>query len=74
MTERLREVSLASASPRRFQLLSQLGLTVVVVPSAYRESDDTGIRAGRELALRHAIGKADGARRDGPPLLVAADT
>ncbi len=65
-------VALASASPRRRELLSSLGLHVTVVPSAYDEVPLPGL-APAELALAHARGKAAGAApaRD---LLVAADT
>lgn len=71
----LREVSLASQSPRRKQLLEGLGLRVVVVPSRYVEVSNTlGTRDGGELALRHALGKAVQAADDGPPVLIAADT
>jgi nucleoside triphosphate pyrophosphatase len=69
----LREISLASQSPRRKQLLEGLGLRVVVVPSRYvEESNAQG--DGAEIALRHALGKAVQAADDGPPVLLAADT
>ena len=74
MNERVTEVSLASASPRRLQLLESLGLRVVVVPSAYEERDDLPSDGLADLALRHARGKAAGAAASGPPMLVAADT
>ena len=74
MNERLTEVSLASASPRRLQLLESLGLRVVVVPSSYEEIDDLASDGLADLALRHALGKAAAAEPDGPPVLVAADT
>lgn len=74
MSERLTEVALASASPRRLQLLESLGLRVVVVGSAYEERDDLASDGLADLALRHALGKAAGAAPIGPPVLVAADT
>ena len=75
MTDRLDAVSLASVSPRRRSLLESLGLHVVVVPSRYDESAaPIDGRDPMELALAHAIGKANGALADGPPVLVAADT
>ena len=74
MSERVSEVTLASASPRRLQLLESLGLRVVVVRSSYEERDDMTSDGLADLALRHALGKAAGADADGPPLLVAADT
>jgi len=71
----LREVSLASQSPRRKQLLEGLGLRVVVVPSAYVEESNTfETLDGAEIALRHALGKAVQAAQNGPPILIAADT
>ena len=73
MTDGLREVSLASASPRRLQLLQSLGLRVHVIRSAYEERDE-GTGDGRELALRHATGKAALAEPIGPPVMIAADT
>src|SRR5215472_2637971 len=74
MSERVSEVTLASASPRRLQLLESLGLRVVVVRSTYEERDDLASDGLADLALRHALGKAAGADPAGPPLLVAADT
>jgi septum formation protein len=69
----LREISLASQSPRRKQLLEGLGLRVVVVPSRYVEEPNVQ-SDGAEVALRHALGKAVQAADDGPPVLIAADT
>ena len=74
MSERVSEVTLASASPRRLQLLESLGLEVVVVRSSYEERDDMASDGLADLALRHALGKAAGAAADGPSLLVTADT
>lgn len=71
----LREVSLASQSPRRKQLLEGLGLRVVVVTSRYIEESNTHpVRDASEIALHRALGKAVGAAEDGPPVLIAADT
>jgi septum formation protein len=70
----LRSVILASASPRRYQLLTSLGLDVLVRPSGI----DEGVRPGHgplELAALHAAGKADAvARRERGGVIVAADT
>jgi len=74
MSERVSEVTLASASPRRLQLLESLGLRVVVVRSSYEERDDMASDGLADLALRHALGKAAGADSGGPSLLLAADT
>lgn len=68
----LSSVALASASPRRRELLASLGLRVRVVASAYDEGPLPGL-APRDLALRHAAGKAAGAPA-GDELIVAADT
>ncbi len=65
-------VALASASPRRHDLLASLGLRVTVVPSAYEEKPVPGLDPA-ETALRHARGKASGAAQSAQ-LIVAADT
>jgi septum formation protein len=70
----LRTVLLASASPRRRELLGSLGLRVLVVPSGFPEEDRPGV-APRDLAEMHASAKADAMRdRMGSAVLVAADT
>lgn len=75
MSERLREIGLASVSPRRKQLLESLGLRTVVLKSAFVED---GYRAdlGKpdEFARSAAVEKARAAQPDGPPVVVAADT
>jgi septum formation protein len=68
----LDSVALASASPRRRELLASLGLRVTVIPSAYEEIDPPGLDPG-QLALRHARGKA-AAATPSEELIVAADT
>lgn len=65
-------IALASASPRRRELLTSLGLHVTVVPSAYEETPLPGV-APADLALAHARGKAAEASPAGS-LIVAADT
>ncbi len=63
---------LASASPRRRELLGSLGLTVEIVGSSYEELPLPG-RSPLETAVAHARGKLAGA----PPrdaLTIAADT
>jgi septum formation protein len=65
-------VVLASASPRRFELLSQLGLDIVVQPADIDES----VRVGEDpvdYVRRLSIEKADAVARD-PDLVIAADT
>jgi septum formation protein len=67
-------VVLASASPRRYELLTSLGLNVVVRPSGVDEGDRPG-NGPRELAVLHAAAKADAvARREASAVIVAADT
>ncbi len=69
------QIVLASASPRRLELLRSLGLDVVVRPSAYSEPDHPGATP-LELAVRHAREKATDVRSasGGDALIVAADT
>lgn len=70
----LKEIVLASASPRRLDLLRSLGLDVLVVPSTYHEPPIEHL-APRELAITHAREKARevfSRRKD--HLIVAADT
>ncbi len=65
---------LASASPRRLELLRSLGLDVRVVPSGYHEPDRAGLTP-RELAVEHARNKCEEvAMRYPNDLVVAADT
>jgi septum formation protein len=71
----LERIVLASASPRRLELLRSLGLSVDVRPSAYGEPDDPAATP-LELAIRHARAKAEDVI-DGLPAtvaVVAADT
>jgi len=72
----LQTVVLASASPRRHQLLASLGLRVVVVPSGFDEDGaERSCCSPLELALRHAAAKADAVvAREHERLIVAADT
>ncbi|HZW52860.1 MAG TPA: Maf family protein [Candidatus Elarobacter sp.] len=65
-------VALASASPRRRELLASLGLHVTVIPSDYDETPLPHLNPV-ELALRHARGKAAAAAA-ADALVVAADT
>jgi septum formation protein len=70
----LRGVILASASPRRRELLAALGLRVLVMPTSVDESAAPGI-APAELAELHARTKADAAlARIGKNVMIAADT
>ncbi len=75
---RLLRITLASASPRRYELLRSLGLRVDVVVSGYEEPPCSDLRPG-ELAARHAAEKlrktlaARPAQAEEAPVL-AADT
>jgi septum formation protein len=70
----LHSIVLASASPRRYDLLTSLGLQVDVKPSGIEEGDRPGY-GPRELATFHASAKADASVRAGcTGLIVAADT
>jgi len=70
----LRSVVLASASPRRYELLRTLGLAICVVPSAIDEGELPGY-GPRELASLYAGAKADAvAARESAGVIVAADT
>ncbi len=70
----LERVVLASASPRRLELLRSLGFAVRVEPSGYGEPDDPAVTP-RELAIRHAAAKAHEVRARFPDeVIVAADT
>ncbi|MGC2130920.1 MAG: Maf family protein [Candidatus Aquilonibacter sp.] len=70
----LESIVLASASPRRLELLRSLGLRVNVEPSRYDEPDDPSATPAA-LAVRHAAAKArDVQARFPDDLVVAADT
>jgi septum formation protein len=70
----LQALVLASTSPRRFELLTSLGIDVRVVPSGVDEVDQPGLTPG-ELAAFHASAKAQAvAAREKFCLIVAADT
>ena len=71
----LERLILASASPRRLELLTSLGLDVIVRPSKYEEPDDSAL-SPLELAQRHALAKAHdvAANYGNGELIVAADT
>jgi septum formation protein len=70
----LERILLASASPRRLELLQSLGFMVRVEPSGYGEPDDPAVTP-RDLAIRHAAAKAQELRERFPDeVVVAADT
>lgn len=68
------QIILASQSPRRQQLLKQMGLEFTVQPSAFDEQlDDT--RHPHEVAKELALGKAmDVAKKFPDALIIGADT
>jgi septum formation protein len=70
----LRSVVLASASPRRRELLTSLGLRVLVTPSDFEEGCVPGCQPV-QLALVHASAKANAvAAAQSEGVIVAADT
>jgi len=71
-------IILASASPRRLQLLRSLDFDVEVKPSTYEEPDHPDLTP-RELAVVHARHKCENVRasipaREAACLIIAADT
>ncbi|MFA5353284.1 MAG: Maf family protein [Thermodesulfovibrionales bacterium] len=69
-----RQLILASASPRRSELLGRTGIPFVVDTSDYPEDEVPGLSPA-ELAVRHALEKAtDVARRWEEGLVIGADT
>lgn len=72
MERAINSIVLASASPRRLELLRSLNLDVRVVPSSYEEPDRPELTP-RELAIVHARHKCTDVR-DGSEIVVAADT
>ena len=70
----MRRIVLASASPRRKQLLEQIGLRFEVEPSDYEEDIASGSEP-HEMAKRLSLGKARAAaRKHRKALIIAADT
>lgn len=67
-------VVLASASPRRYALLSALGIDVQVVKSGVEEVDEGAVPA--EIVIANAVAKRDDVARGikEPTLVIAADT
>lgn len=63
----------ASASPRRHELLAALGLIFEVVPAAIDEEAAAGDRAPADAVLAIAVAKADAVART-DALVLAADT
>ena len=65
---------LASASPRRSELLARMGLTFAVHPS-HAEEDDSGSNGPKQMVLKNAELKADAVVADFPDdLVLGSDT
>ncbi len=74
MGKRINSIVLASASPRRLELLRSLGLVVNVMPSNYEEPPHPHLMP-RDLAIVHARNKCAQVRpRAADQIVVAADT
>ena len=71
----MRRIILASASPRRKELLKQLiGDNFVVFPSSYEEPSQPGLNP-EELLLKHSVEKArDVAKHFDSGIVISADT
>jgi septum formation protein len=70
----LQAIVLASASPRRFELLTSLGIAVRVVSSGVEEKDQAGLPP-EQLAAFHASAKGQAvAAHEKNNLIIAADT
>lgn len=67
-------IILASQSPRRHDLLTQMGLEFETIPSSYQEKLDDS-RSADELAMELALGKAqDVAHRHPDAYVIGSDT
>ena len=78
---RSKRVCLASKSPRRLEIVQQMGLDVVVVPSGFKEDLDKNSMGAQEYCQATARGKASAAwdkliagRDPMPDLLISSDT
>ena len=69
-------LTLASASPRRREILTMLGIAHEIRPSIYMEEDDETLKEHHEMAKIHAQCKAQDvfARLEDPGPVLAADT
>lgn len=72
-TKNIPHIVLASQSPRRIELLTEIGLEFTTDPSEFEEKDIH--ETPRELAIHNAQGKArDVANRHQDAIVIAADT
>jgi len=70
----MKQIVLASASPRRKEILQKTGISFTVDESSYEEDNGAGLEPP-ELAMRHSIGKAkDIASRYQDAIIISADT
>jgi septum formation protein len=70
----MKTIILASASPRRKEILEKTGLKFKVYESDYEENMDIGLKP-HELAICHSTGKAKAvARKYNNALIISADT
>jgi septum formation protein len=70
----MRQIILASASPRRKEILEKTGLSFIVDESEYEEDNDVGLEPA-ELAISHSRGKAmDIMPKYKNALVISADT
>jgi septum formation protein len=70
----MRQIILASASPRRKEILKKTGLPFIVYESDYEEDNNIALEPA-ELAVRHSLGKAlDIMPRYKNALVISADT
>ena len=68
------EIILASASPRRAELLHQIGLDFKIIPSSYLEETGSGVEPS-VLVKEHAVNKArQVAQTVSSGLIIGADT